>query len=223
MVEGSLMALPESFSGTGKSLALEDFLFDVESFVKLHTSRFESEEVVVTFVGSLLTGEARRWFRMLARTSPISVATYAVFATAIRKEFGPYFDVFQTRLQLLALRQQDGTIMQYTQRFRSLHLAAGFNEEASTVCYFNGLSPRFQNHLSSLAALPKLLDEMIECCLGFGARHSSPTENSSNSFHAMEIDAIQVARQERKERLYCYDCRRPGHETTACTKNGLHQ
>ena len=61
------LALPEKFNGNKKEI--REFLASVINYINLKRESYNEDYKKVGFIGSLLTGQARSWYRILIETN----------------------------------------------------------------------------------------------------------------------------------------------------------
>jgi hypothetical protein len=114
-------AKPTTFSAAGRDRRqLEDWLFSVDNYFAILGDQ-QPDAQRVAFMGGLLTGDARKWYRTHAQQLAQQGADYNAFKAAFRAAFAPVNTASNARTALDALRQT-GSVQGYNAAFRALLL-----------------------------------------------------------------------------------------------------
>lgn len=157
------VAYPTKFSGNRKTL--KNFILAVETVFKLQPSRFPTEEIKVTFTGSLLEGHALTHYRNLATsTEPEAEAkltNYDLFKKDLELTFGNPFEQATAQRELSRLFQGNKPAATYATEFRRISQETKFGTETLVYMFRMGLKKEIQDALAYNDKEYSNLDELI--------------------------------------------------------------
>lgn len=230
---------PTFFAGASKEKSgLEDWLFKIQTqFNALHAQPEDQHKI--NYVASYFTGTALKWWRLNAVTFTQPGVTYQAFTQALVTAFAAPNAQQKAREKMDSLRQ-NGSVAQYTSRFRELLLEIPSMQPAEALHRFvTGLKPTVKQHV--LIAKPATVDDAIALAdrvdqAAFDTRAPFPPRRrpvNGTVFAGgpvpMEIGAMQPMpgrprpkltpeqREYLRQNNGCFYCRRLGHTTQSCS------
>ena len=231
---------PERYEGDPRSC--RSFLSTCSLVFELQPSSFLTERPRVAYVITLLSGRAREWGTAVWEANAPECQTFSQFAQAMRGVFDRSVSGPAATQQLFRIRQGQRSISDYAIDFRTLAASARWGEQELHGAYFNGLSERLLDELST-CKLPVSLDTLIDLTLRIDTRladrHASrrprepdrfreyPKACVQTLFRATEIpepEPMQVGRtklsmserQRRRDKHLCLYCGDSGHLLASC-------
>ena len=241
-VSGPKVSLPEKFDGNVSKY--RDFVSAVENVFALNGDRYPTEEIKVRFIGTLLTRDALSWFTSLVESNSPLLQSYAQFLQEFKFLFDDPLKCQNARNAVSRLKQGKGSVLSFAVKFRRLAASTGYNNEALTQHFRDGLNDDVKDVLATCRDEPTDLDSLIPYCIAIdnrlyqrrleksgnrsnlrpNARNISvPTASSSTA--PMDLDAMKVSvtksltqeeRQRRIQNNLCLYCGEPGHRIAQC-------
>ncbi|XP_075062018.1 uncharacterized protein LOC142150724 [Mixophyes fleayi] len=215
----------EKFDGEPKRC--RGFLNQCLIHFECNPASFPSERIKVAFIISLLSGQALAWASPLWERNDALLANSSTFIETFRKVFDEPGRVSSAASSLLNLRQGSMTVGQYAIQFRTLSSELSWNNEALVAAFWQGLSDRAKDELTS-RELSTDLDLLITLCNRIDLRFRERTQERSASRRVptrlapmfqnpilqeepMQIGRSRLSAEERQRRfkqnlcLYCGD------------------
>ena len=157
------------------------FLSTCSLVFELQPSSFPTERSRVVYVITLLSGRAREW-----GTAVWECQTFSQFAQAMRGVFDQSVSGPAATHQLFRIRQGQRPISDYAIEFCILAASAGWGERELHGAYYNGLSDRMLDELST-CDLPTSLEGLVKLTLCVDARLA----DRRASRHLRDLDQSQ--------------------------------
>ena len=203
-------------------------------------SSFPTERSRVAYVITLLSRSAREWGTAIWEANAPECQTFSQFSQAMRGVFDQSVSGPAATRQLFCQGQR--SISDYAIEFRTLAASARWGEQELHRAYFNGLSERLLDELST-CELPASLDALIDLTLRIETRladrHASrrlrdpgrfrefPKARVQTPFRAAELpehEPMQIGhtklsmgeRQRRRDKHLCLYCWDSGHLLANC-------
>lgn len=234
------VALPDKYDGN--MARFKDFKLSLENLFVLHSDRYASDMVKIRFIGTLLTKDALAWFRSLIDTQSSILNSYAQFMEEFKLAFDDPMAQRHAQSKIHRLKQDKGSVLSYTSKFRRIAVESGFNEEALMDSYYRGLSEEVKDVLS-MGEDPKDLDDLISKASKIDNKLYERKLEKSNyravannapqrrlhvnqNVQPMDLDAIgqgskKLTMDERFRRIknkLCLYCGEPNHKIDTCPK-----
>ncbi len=236
---------PEKYDGN--AAGYHDFLASVDNVFALQPERFSIAEFKTRYIGTLLIGNAKSWFRHICMNDSDKLRDFAAFMADFQSQFRDPNYHMQCRARLAALRQGKGSVQQYQARFRVLANDTGYNETALLNIFYEGLSDQVKDLLSTVLDLPERLEEFIRLTIKIDQRlhtrwlekrkeYTRPSHShSAAQSNRMDLDAtsfeqgnrfgqLNVSREEyerRKRAGQCLGCGEKNHRVKDCPKRRM--
>ena len=153
------IANPEKYGGDKESL--RDFLATCRSVFIIRSADYDTDTKKILFIGNLLTGPARTWFRVQEENATSLMVNYEEFVTGLKDLFGDPNAQTTAQNKLRVLTQGRGSVANYTSHFMNLIFDSGYDIEARKACFYNGLSDEVKDGLA-LTELPNDLTALIK-------------------------------------------------------------
>lgn len=236
--------VPERFNGNRKNY--RTFMSQVDAIFTLNASRFPDDKTKIIYIGSLLTGDAAKWFEAMTRSETGNLMNdYKVFKTIFEQLFSdPYSEANACR-ELKKLRQGSLSATAYAMKFLSLSVDTKYNEPALLEYFRSGLNPQIKDILATTVNLPQKFEPFMNFVIGidnrlYERRQEQRFERSTNFGESnyrqqqqptpMEIDSIQLRnnnskprrrlteaeKQYRRDNNLCFFCGAEDHIADRC-------
>ncbi len=142
----STRAFPEKFDGSPERC--KGFLLQCSMFVNQQLQIYPTEDSQVSFVCSLLTGQALDWATAAWEGRRLSFPSFDCFLKRFREVFEHSAGGKEPGEQLLALRQGRSTALDYALSFRTLAAQSGWEDKPLKLLYRKGLTAELQSELA---------------------------------------------------------------------------
>jgi hypothetical protein len=146
--------VPDAFDGANPRL-LSNFIFQCSMYIAACASDFPDDESRVTFTLSYLTDTPLDWFRtemnhyLSQGTLPHWFTSYPTFLSDLRRLFGPVDPASDAMSALEALHYTDSAkATGYTLAFNTHAILTGWNDQALSHRYYQGLSNRLKDEIA---------------------------------------------------------------------------
>ena len=149
---------PPKFGGTSLQ-ETPDFLASVKNIFKLCPKTYSTDAQKIGYVGSLLVGIARSWFRLQADMETFDSLSFNEFETRFRKRFGDPFAKLSAQRRLSSLRQGSRSALVFSTEFYELAQEAEFNDSAMICGLYQGLNEEVKD---AMAFIPERPDTFLE-------------------------------------------------------------
>lgn len=234
--------LPEKFSG--KRTELRNFLSAVENVFALQPRRYSSARAKTGLIGSLCSGNALSWFRVLQDTQAGTLEDYSLFVNEFKTYFGDPFLQENARRQLTTLVQGKTSAATYASKFRQLAVDTEFDDSTLRYHYELGLNAAIRQAIAvndvTFSTLEGLIAYSIKVDnrlfdlgrrMNLSSRSDSPRSDSPRPTPTpqgptpMEIGSISIStprkltdeeKQARRQQGLCLYCGKPGHLAKSC-------
>lgn len=161
---------PEKFSG--KVEEFPAFLAQCKLFIELRDRDFTSDKAKVSFIISLLKGQAAKWATpLLVAPSPL-LTDYQGFLQHLQTAFDNPVRASTANRRIRALKQGKGSVALYSTEFQLLAQDLDWNEAALRDQFMEGLSDEVQDELARVEC-PPTLQGVITLCLRIDGRLDS--------------------------------------------------
>ena len=145
---------PKSFTGestgTTTGYTIDDWIDDVEKQLKHHNTYFTTDQAVIEFATTYLSGKASGWWKSSQeerRASGQQVTTWAQMKIAVRERFQPIEAATVARLNLDKMSQK-GTVQSYTEYFyKQMQYIKDMSIADQLHRYMNGLKANIRAEL----------------------------------------------------------------------------
>lgn len=174
------MGTPRIFGPKNPDMSPKTFIKAIKRCWALNPSFFVNDGIKIAFAATRLSGPAEDWFSVLEDRDDPGVDSWDHFEAKFINEFSTTRTEWQTRVDLVFLRQKSKTIAEYTSQFRSLANQLNFGDEALLTLFFLGLNPQIQQYIESLQSMPTFFHDIVATALDYGSR--SLIRRSPNSF-----------------------------------------
>ena len=235
---------PERYEGDPGSC--RSFLSTCLLIFELQPSSFPTERSRVAYMITLLSGRAREWGTAVWEANAPDCQTFSDFAQAMRGVFDHSVSGPAATRQLFQIHQGQRPVSDYAIKFRTLAASAGWGERELYGAYYNGLSERLLEKLST-CDLPVSLEGLVDLTLCIDARladrcasrrlwdpersrEGSRTHGQAQSraVEVPEVEPMQVGhtklsmgeRQWRCDNHLCLYCGGSGHLLSTCSFKG---
>jgi hypothetical protein len=144
---------PPKFNGTSLQ-ETPDFLASVHNIFNLCPNTYKSDAQKIGYVGSLLIGSARTWFRLQSESTQFPNLTFVEFEVKLKTRFGDPFAKVTAQRKLHSLRQGTRSALTYSTEFHELAQEAEFNDSAMISGFYSGLREDVKDALAPIRDLP---------------------------------------------------------------------
>ncbi|KAG1925678.1 retrotransposable element [Pimephales promelas] len=229
---------PEGYSGEPEFCRA--FLTRCSMHFALQPHTFQSEEAKVAFVLTLLSGRASLWGTAVWENKDDCCASFQELSEEMKRVFDRAVAGKEAARLLAELRQGEGSVADFSIRFRTLAAECRWNEAAQWDMFLHGLADRVQREIYAMD-LPETLNGLVELALRvdarlnrvarltrpsrpvFGAEDHQPGGASAvsptNDHEPMQVGRARLSREERERRRsqgLCLYCGRAGHFIHSC-------
>ncbi|KAG1964568.1 retrotransposable element [Pimephales promelas] len=229
---------PEGYSGEPEFCRA--FLTRCSMHFALQPHTFQSEEAKVAFVLTLLSGRASLWGTAVWENKDDCCASFQALSEEMKRVFDRAVAGKEAARLLAELRQGEGSVADFSIRFRTLAAECRWNEAAQWDMFLHGLADRVQREIYAMD-LPETLNGLVELALRvdarlnrvarltrpsrpvFGAEDHQPGGASAvsptNDHEPMQVGRARLSREERERRRsqgLCLYCGRAGHFIHSC-------
>lgn len=228
------------FAGVrGKQEETAAWLFQAEQMFRL--SGVESDDLRIDFAGQALTGHASTWFFSRRKPEALNpLKTWEDFKKGLIAQFQTADSYDTAKKQLVALKQGNSTLQQYTDKFLQLNSAVGdMTEKDLAFFYRNGLRQSLQvevlkancqNFHDTMVLVEKLENIFVQS----GSKPFSDERSTMGTDGAVPMDLGTMQHgatkprqlpkwtQRRNEQMakgLCFGCNKPGHLRKDCPTN----
>lgn len=153
---------PEPFAGDPK--ALTEFKLSVTEIFEAYPDIYYTEAQKIQYIGSLLTGPPRKWFALWRQSKDFECATWNALFDALDDLYGEEDQYWTTGLSMAALRQQNGSGVEYARKFRELALDIRSVDDILPHLFVAGLDAATRRFLDTIHPWPKNLKGLTELC-----------------------------------------------------------
>ena len=160
---------PQKFSGSSMQ-ETPDFLSSVRNVFKLCPRTFSTDEQKKGYLGSLLIGSARSWFRVQSEKSDFDLLTFDEFETFFRRRFGDPFAKLTAQRKIYSLRQGSRSALTYATEFYELSQEAEFNYSAMISGLYQGLNEEVKDAMAFLPDRPETFSEYSQLVISVDNR-----------------------------------------------------
>lgn len=185
-LQGDLMGTPRIFGPRNPDMSPKTFIKAIKRCWALNPTFFVNDSIKIAFAATRLSGSAEIWFSVLEDRDDPSIDSWDHFESNFVNEFSTTRNEWQTRVDLVFIRQKTKTINEYTAHFRSLANQLNFGDEALLTLYFLGLNAQIQQYIESLQIMPICFNDIVNTALDYGSRsliRRSPYPSSTLSTH----------------------------------------
>jgi hypothetical protein len=233
------------FSGRADS-DFRGFINQLELIFELAPTRYSTDRIKISYLGTLLEGPALRWFNPIMeqpeKFEP-HLKTWLTFKTYMRATFGQVDPTRAANQALRKLRQGRNTVLEYATTFRQLAVESDWAESTKRDGFTMGLHNEIQDRLLNHAE-QETLEDLIHLTIRIEERMNNQAflRNRPGLFHApfhrptpqsrgdtsvgptpMDLDAVQrrgpltaAERQRRIDERLCLVCGKEGHYRVNC-------
>jgi hypothetical protein len=230
------VALPGRFSGARGTY--RGFMNQLELVFTLQPSRYNSDQLKIATVGTLVSGAALAWFNPFLENPakyPIELKSWASFRDSMKRAFSDPDQAIVATHAIRVLKQGAGTASAFAAEFRRLAADLDWNDAAFIATFRSGLSKTIKDlmlHFDYPTSLELAIEIAIRCDnrLHEHIREmSSTTGPASPSIHTpapqptpMDLDVMRrgpltaAERQHRIDNNQCLRCGKSGHYKANC-------
>ena len=152
----------------GNRAALRGFLHQLTLIFVINPQIYDSDKVCIALAGSLLTGDALRWFSPLLEAVPsVLDQTWAQFKALLEASFPDVERTASATASIRALRQGNGTVATYSASFSLLRSDLAWNDAALIAQFRSGLSAGIKDlllHQPTPTTLAEQIAFALKCC-----------------------------------------------------------
>uniref|UniRef100_A0A3B3DPC6 Gypsy retrotransposon integrase-like protein 1 n=1 Tax=Oryzias melastigma TaxID=30732 RepID=A0A3B3DPC6_ORYME len=232
------LSLPDKFNGKPESC--NGFLMQCQLYLHQQAELYPSEEAKVSFLCSLLTGEALEWLAAVWTGGSLPFHSYEAFTRLLRNVFQHAVDGKDPGDQLMDIKQGKETAAAYSLRFRTLAAQTEWSPCGLKTVYRRGLSTELQRELAcrdegldldQLIALAIRLDNLLRTRRPHATKteipyvQAGPVNHPPNNLgEPMQLGSTRLTPEERRRRMLkhlCLYCGRSGHLRAACPDRPL--
>lgn len=222
--------LPEKFSG--RHSELRNFISAVKNVFELQPNRYRSARSQTGLIGSLCTGDALSWYRMLQESNSPHLQHFDNFVAEMAAHFGDPYVQDHARRQLLSLQQGRQSASSYSAKFRRIASDAAFDDQSLCYHFERGLNPDVRRAIAVNDQDFDTLSELIKYAIRVDNRLFESTRQETRTFASgsrgpvpMEIGAMTITphkklsdteRADRLKKGLCLYCGKPGHLARSC-------
>ncbi len=157
------LALPEKFNGNKKEI--REFITSVNNYINLKRETYNEDYKKVGFIGSLLTGQARSWYRILVETSDECLEKYDTFLTNFKHIFMDPNQKQNAQRIIRTFKQDKQSALTYATKFVEYAIDAGFDNEAKISTFYNGLNNDIKDALALIPEVPADFSEFANLAI----------------------------------------------------------
>ena len=224
------VALPDKFDGN--FVNYEPFKASLDNFFALKSSVYSTDEIKVRTVGTLLCKQALQWYSTLLKEESMLLKNFSDFMAEVKRLFSDPNSTMKAQLLIKKLKQGNGSILNYSTKFRSLIIDTGYNQEAQMAAFRSGLSDQIKDILASSLEDPQDLESLISMTIKIDTRlfdrrmELSNSDNGKSASGASGLNALslvngKIPKEERLRRIkenLCLYCGGEGHTHSSCPK-----
>ena len=238
---------PEKFGG--EPAAFRTFIAHCELYFETRAAEFPTDRSRVTFLVSLLKGQAAKWSLPLWENNDPLLNNYQGFMQLLRQHFDdPAREATATR-EILRLKQAGRRVVSYIADFKVLAADLQWNEFALKALFKEGLDKQIKDELVR-QGMPQTLDALYQFCVVVDSRLQEIRQDPASRGKALQssVPAISpcpaplmlpggeepmqigatatrrvlpaVEKQRRREKFLCFYCGAPGHMVRNCPSRG---
>ena len=227
---------PDPFDGSRHRT--EEFIAQVEMFIRSEPASFVDDQKKVLFLTSYLTGEAFRWSMPLMTSDTHGLTRdYAAFKRSLLNTFGDPLIRENAEDKFWKLTQVT-SCARYVSEFRRLSMHVNFGEQAMVSKFRNGLKPEIRLELARAGGTRLALQPLMDMASRLDATlfESRQTPRAPRVYHApapvnpdaMVIGAMQPngpptfrplsedQKEDRRRNGLCLYCGKPNHVAMHC-------
>jgi hypothetical protein len=165
-VKETKIRFPHPFDGTRSTL--RGFLNQLTLIFVINSSTYDTDIIRIGLAGSLLTGDALRWFSPLLEATPsVLTRTWADFKGLLETSFPDVERTASATTSIRALRQGNGTVATYSAAFSLLRSDLAWNDAALIAQFRSGLSAGIKDlllHHPTPTSLAEQIALALKCC-----------------------------------------------------------
>eukprot|EP01066_Platyproteum_vivax_P000125 Platyproteum_vivax@DN10145_c0_g1_i1.p1 len=165
------VALPDKFSGDPRRL--REFLCTVRTIFMLQEAHYDTDIKKVGFLGTLFSGKALSWYRVLEERDDPVRNNYLQFIQLLKNVFGDPNTKRNAQRAIRALSQGSGSTLSYVTRFFELSLDAQFDAEAKFAYFYEGLASDVKDSLATVPFVPDDFDELTQLAIRIDPMYSA--------------------------------------------------
>src|ERR1700676_2656660 len=229
---------PSPFNGEPEKL--NKFLQEIGLYTRINSAIFNSDENKIIFTLSFMKGGTTAgWSESFIQTADTlgTFGNWADFERALKTAFSPIDSEGTARTKLRHLKQGSGGLDNYIAEFRILVSKCGITDNTSLIEYFmEGLNPKLLERVYFTETMPTTIQGWYEAANKFDGqsrRAKAIADRARGGFtaekpppprvthirdpNAMDIDAIRMSQNERREHMHngkCFICQQKGHRST---------
>lgn len=216
--------MPEKFDGCRDGFRA--FMAQIELVFSIQAQRYASDEVKISTIGTLLSGQALKWMTpMLENREKFKdvLCDYSRFKSCFRDAFAPVEQVMVSANRLRRLNQGRRKVSEYAAEFRLVASDLSFNDSALLDQFHHGLSKDVKNLMVNYE-YPKSLDEAITLAIRCDHRliENHLNVSASSGIVPMDLDHVRrgpLTKEERDNRIrnkLCIVCGSADHWKSNC-------
>lgn len=151
---------PDYLKFDGKAQHLRGFLQDCDDYIRITPKSLNTDEKKIIFVGSLLDGGAKDWYRQYRELDhevrPEFMRNYALFREELERTWSDPDREAAAERTFLELSQRNGAAAAYSTTFRQYMAILGYTEmdKPLVALYYSGLKAKSRTR-SDEKAVPK--------------------------------------------------------------------
>ncbi len=140
------LSFPEKYDGAPNKC--KGFLLQCTMFMDQQLLLYPTDDSLVSFVCSLLTGRALDWATAVWEGGNMAFPSFRNFMRQFREVFEHSVDGKEVGEQLLALRQGSSTAADYALTFRTLAAQTGWDNDPLKLIFRKGITTELQSELA---------------------------------------------------------------------------